>query len=197
MGKYTNYRLSGLGPGNRYLSASEKENIQDWVSDYGYEVFFCSHSNDEPEIMSFCDTSFFAYERIVEGLKNYASLNPDILLELEYACEDDDCYELTRFKGKETEAVERVEFFPPFAKLSIEGENDQLPLIGLEFEEGDSFYVLLQREVSEAELIEIQNNIAATADSVKCCDHKKLIEDLLTAANIGFWTVAPLKVFNV
>ncbi len=44
MGKRTDYDLNGWGPSGRFLSAFEKEEIQDLVFDEGVDDYGCSHS---------------------------------------------------------------------------------------------------------------------------------------------------------
>jgi len=199
MGKYTSYNLRGWGPDGRHLSVSEKEYIQDWVCDYGVNDAICSHSASEDFIMCFDDTSFNAYDTVYNGLKHFARAHPSFLLELEYDCEDDDVHELTRFRGNDDESVRRIEFYPPFVnvKADDEGSPVPIPMIEFRFEEGDTVFALLQRMVSEHEINEIEDSIITYADVVQCQDHEKLVKDVLSSAGIGFWTVAPLKVFNV
>ena len=64
MGKRTDYELYGWGPNGRFLSAFEKEEIQDLVFDEGVDDYGCSHSDNEPEIMSFGSESFYAYDNV-------------------------------------------------------------------------------------------------------------------------------------
>ena len=53
MGKRTDYDLNGWGPSGRFLSAFEKEEIQDLVFDEGVDDYGCRLSDNEPEIRSF------------------------------------------------------------------------------------------------------------------------------------------------
>ena len=121
MGKFTSYSLSAWGPDGRFLSASEKESLQDWVLDEGVTDLGCDHGDDGPFVMSFCDMSLFAYERVERALSGFAGIHPDLLIELEYNCDDDDCHQLIRFKGNDQEEVDRVEYYPAFRRLTMKG----------------------------------------------------------------------------
>ena len=90
MGKRTDYDLRGWGPNGRFLSAFEKEEIQDLVFDEGMDDYGCSSRDNEPEIMSFGSEYYGAYEDVRKALSGYAHRNPEVLLELKYDCDDDD-----------------------------------------------------------------------------------------------------------
>ena len=109
MGKRTDYDLRGWGPNGRFLSAFEKEEIQDLVFDEGVDDYGCNHGATEPDIMSFGSDCFGAYDDVRKALSGYASRNPEMLLELEYTCEDDHVHQLIRFKGDEVEEHDRIE----------------------------------------------------------------------------------------
>ena len=126
MGFFTSYDLRGWGPDGRFLSASEKEEIQDFVFDEGVEDCGCSHFDRDEHIVSFCDTSFHAYDNVTNALRDYAGRHPNMLLELEFSSEAED-HQLIRFKGDDTEAIERVEFFPPFRRLTRREDDNSLP----------------------------------------------------------------------
>ena len=80
MGKRTDYDLRGWGPNGRFLSAFEKEEIQDLLFDEGMDDYGCSSRDNEPEIMSFGSEYYGAYEDVRKALSGYAHRNPEVLL---------------------------------------------------------------------------------------------------------------------
>lgn len=118
MGMYTAYTLCAWGPGGRHLSTTEKEVLQDWIFDEGVEDCGCDKRNDTPLVMSFCDTSFHAYERVREALSSWAVINPEWTLQLEYDCEDADAHQLIRFRDNDVEEVDRVTYYPEFKRIT-------------------------------------------------------------------------------
>ena len=141
MGKRTDYELYGWGPNGRFLSAFEKEEIQDLVFDEGVDDYGCNHGATEPDIMSFGSDYFGAYDDVRKALSGYASRNPEVLLELEYTCEDDHVHQLIRFKGDEVEEHDRIEIYPPFIHLTLSDDVNPLPVLEFHFDSIDGVTV--------------------------------------------------------
>lgn len=196
MGFFTSYDLRGWGPDGRFLSASEKEEIQNFVFDEGVEDCGCSHSDRDEHIMSFCDTSFHAYDDVTNVLRDYAGLHPDFLLELEYSSEAED-HQLIRFKGDDAEIKDRVEFFPPFSRLARREDDNSLPI--LEFQMNDkSIMVLVDRAMSTEGLDAIEDSVMSYCDnSAPNPKPEQLIHDVLSAANVSYWFLKPDRTFLV
>ena len=120
MGALSNFSVNGYGKNGRFLSASEKEALQDWLIDDGMDDYFCSARNDEAAVVWFSDTSFHAYDNVCSSLESFTKIHPEIVVEVEYAGIDDDDYKRMRFKSGNIEVVDRVEYYPPFTKILID-----------------------------------------------------------------------------
>ena len=202
MGKRTDYDLSGWGPNGRFLSAFEKEEIQDLLFDEGVDDYGCSHSANEPEIMSFGSESFGAYDDVRKALSGYARRNPEMLLELEYSCEDDNEHQLIRLKGDEIEEHDRIETYPPFTRLTLPDEANLLPVLRFHYDSIDgspetSILVLLTCCPSADKLKELEDSISSYIESVPAWGFEQLIHDVLSAENIGHWILAPTHTFHI
>ena len=201
MGKHTDYDLRGWKPNGGYLSAFEKEEIQDMLFDEGVDDYGCSHKNDEPEIMSFSGESFFTYDNVRKALSGYARSNPTILLELEYACEDDNDHQMIRFRGNEFEEYNRFEAYPAFFRLTLPNETNQLPVLEFHFESTDdrpdsTILVLLESKPTEDMLLELEDSISSYTEK-PAWEYEQMIHDTLAAEGIGHWIIKPVYTFNV
>lgn len=202
MGKRTDYDLCGWGPNGRFLSAFEKEEIQDIVFDEGVDDYGCNHGATDPEIMSFGSEYFGAYDDVRKALSSYAIRNPEMLLELEYTCEDDHVHQLIRFKGDEVEEHDRFEAYPPFVKLTFNGDDNPLPVIEFNYEAVDdepaaSILVLLDHYPDKDELSTLEDSISSYIDSVPAYGYEQMIHDVLSADGIGHWILKPTHTFNI
>lgn len=201
MSFFTSYDLRGWGPSGRFLSAFEKEEIQDYVLDEGVEDCGCSHSDSDEYIMSFCDTSFHAYDNVRKALSDYASRRPDFLLELDFASEAED-HQRIRFRGDDVEELDRMEFYPPFVKLTR--KDDDAPLHVLEFnfastcrDEEKRVLVLLGRRLLLDELKALEDSIASYDGRMENYSPVEMIDDVLNAEHIDHWIVKPLHSFTI
>lgn len=202
MGKRTDYDLRGWGPNGRFLSAFEKEEIQDLVFDEGMDDYGCSSRDNEPEIMSFGSEYYGAYEDVQKALSDYAHRNPEVLLELKYDCDDDDEHQLIRFKGDEVEEHNRFETFPSFVKLTSNGDSNPLPVIEFNFEAVDdepaaSILVLLDHCPDKDTLAALEDSISSYIDSIPAYGYEQLIHDVLWVDGIGHWILKPTHTFNI
>ena len=202
MGKRTDYDLSGWGPDGRPLSAFEKEEIQDLVFDEGVDDYGCNHGATEPEIMSFGSDYFGAYDGVRKALSSYASRNPEMLLELEYTCEDDHVHQMIRFKGDEVEEHDRIETYPPFSRLVLPDETNPLPVLEFHFDSIDgspeaSILVLLESELPMDVIERLEDSISSFTDSVPAWSFEHLIHDVLSAEGIGHWILSPMHTFRI
>ena len=202
MGKRTDYELYGRGPNGRFLSAFEKEEIQDLVFDEGVDDYGCNHGATEPDIMSFGSDYFGAYDDVRKALSGYASRNPEMLLELEYTCEDDHVHQLIRFKGDEVEEHDRIETYPPFIHLTLSDEANPLPVLEFHFDSIDggsetSILVLLESEPSSDTVGELEDSISSYTESVPTWSFEQLIHDVLSAADISHWIITPRHTFHI
>ncbi len=57
------------------------------------------------------------------------AVTADILLELEYTCEDDNEHQMIRFRGDAVEEHDRIETYPPFIHLTLPDEANPLPVL--------------------------------------------------------------------
>lgn len=204
MGEYTNFRLNGWGSGDRFLSASEKEEIQDFLFDeeVGMYNYGQSHDNSDPWIMDFGGQSYFTYQDVEDAISNYAKRNPDIILELEYDCEDDDEHLRIRFKGDDLEVRNRVEAFFPFSRLTTPDDRRELPALRFHFapsngEKDSSVLVLLDSALTDTQTDELEDSIASYIESVPEYDPHQLVRDVLTSANVTYCTVSPKHTFDI
>ncbi|MBQ8962474.1 MAG: hypothetical protein IJV04_06385 [Lachnospiraceae bacterium] len=202
MGKRTDYDLSGWGPNGRFLSAFEKEEIQDLVFDEGVDDYGCNHSAIEPEIMSFGSDYFGAYDDVRKALSGYASRNPEMLLELEYICEDDHVHQMIRFKGNEVEEHDRIEAYPPFSRLVLPNEANPLPVLEFHFDSIDgspetSILVLLASELPMDVIERLEDSISSFTDNVSAWSFEQLIHDVLSADGIGHWILKPTHTIGI
>lgn len=202
MGKRTDYDLNGWGPSGRFLSAFEKEEIQDLVFDEGVDDYGCSHSDNEPEIMSFGSESFNAYDDVRKALSGYARRNPDMLLELEYTCEDDNEHQMIRFKGDAVEEHDRIETYPPFIHLTLPDEANPLPVLEFHFNSIDdspdsTILVLLESEPTADTIGALEDSISSYTESVPAWRFEQLIHDVLSAADISHWIITPTHTFHI
>ena len=202
MGKRTDYDLNGWGPSGRFLSAFEKEEIQDLVFDEGVDDYGCSHSDNEPEIMSFGSESFYAYDNVRKALSGYARRNPDMLLELEYTCEDDNEHQMIRFKGDAVEEHDRIETYPPFIHLTLPDEANPLPVLEFHFDSivgspDSTILVLLESEPTADTIGMLEDSISSYTESVPAWSFEQLIHDVLSAADISHWIITPTHTFHI
>ena len=196
MGFFTSYELRGWGPSGRFLSASEKEEIQDYVFDEGVEDCGCSHSNMDEYIMSFCDTSFHAYDRVRNALADYVSRRPGFLLELDFSSEAED-HERIRFKGDEVEESDRIELFPPFVILARKNDESPLPVLEFNFAPETHILVLIGRHLRPDELEKLEDSIASYCDGILPCNSDQLIHDVLSSEGINHWILKPSHSFAI
>ena len=202
MGKHTDYELCGWGPNGRYLSAFEKEEIQDLVFDEGVDDYGCNHGATEPEIMSFGSDCFGAYDDIRKALSDYASRNPEVLLELEYICEDDRVHQLIRFKGDKVEEHDRIEAYPPFSRLVLPDEDNPLPVLEFHFDSiggspRTSILVLLEGELPMDVIGRLEDSISSYTDSVPAWGFEQLVHDVLSAEGVSHWILSPTHTFHI
>lgn len=201
MGFFTSYDLRGWGPSGRFLSAFEKEEIQDYVFDEGVEDCGCSHSNTDEHIMSFCDSSYHAYDRVRNALTDFASRRPGFLLELDFSSEAED-HERIRFKGNEVEELTRIELFPPFVKLTRKDDESPLPVLEFNFSPvcGNNeahILVLLDRRLYPSELEKLEDRIAFYCDGILPCNPDQLIHDVFSSEGINHLILKPSHSFTI
>ena len=202
MGKRTDYDLRGWGPSGRFLSAFEKEEIQNLVIGEGVDDYGCSGSDDEPEIMSFGSESINAYDDVRKALSGYARLNPDMLLELEYACEEDNDHHLIRFKGDAVEEHDRIETYLPFTHLTLPDATYPLPVLEFHFDSIDgspdsTILVLLESELTAVTIDALEDSISSYTESVPVWGYEQLVHDVLSAADISHWIITPTHTFHI
>lgn len=202
MGKSSFFELSGWKAGGGNLPVKAKHEIQDIVFETEVEDYGTSCTEQDPFIMSFGDESFSAYENVTRALADYAESHPDVLLDLHYECEEVNDYHNIRFQGLECEEYDRVVFFPPFVKLTFNGDDNPLPVIEFNFEAIDdepaaSILVLLDRCPDKDKLAALEDSISSYIDSVPAYGYEQLIHDVLSADGIGHWILKPTHTFNI
>ena len=170
--------------------------------DEGVDDYGCSHSDNEPEIMSFGSDSFNAYDDVRKALSGYARRNPDMLLELEYTCEDDNEHQLIRFKGDAVEEHDRIETYPPFIHLTLLDEANPLPVLEFHFDSIDgspdsTILVLLESEPTADTIGMLEDSISSYTESVPAWSFEQLIHDVLSAADISHWIITPTHTFHI
>ena len=202
MGFFTNYNLSGRGPSNRFLSASEKEFIQDLIFDYGVDDLGTSHSPDDSFIMSFADTSFGAYGNVRGMLTDYTRGNPGVTLDLEYA-DEAELHQILRFRDGEVEEIPRVEFYAPFTKLTLPDDDDnRMPVLSFRFmsRRGSmvtQLLVLYDGWLSNEKIREIEDGVAALAERRQNNSYEQFVHDVLNGAGVVHWIIKPRHTFEV
>lgn len=109
--------------GERYLNMEKKKELQEYILDELVEEHGKSEFEDEAWIMDFGYTYPWEADRIYGAIEIYASLHPDILLEIEYINDTEGQQEKTRYLGNEKEKREQIRYYRPFTKLK--GKDDQ------------------------------------------------------------------------
>lgn len=201
MSFFTSYDLRGWGPSGRFLSAFEKEEIQDYVFDEGVEDCGCSHSNADEHIMSFCDSSHHAYSNVRNAISDYASRHSEFLFELEYASEAGD-HQKIRFRGNEIEGLDRIEMFPPFVKLTrIDDDNSPyiLEFIFTSARRADEIHIfaLLNRPLSANALEALEDSVVSYDESVGNYTPVEMVDDILNSEHIDHLIIKPSYSFTI
>ncbi len=119
MGRLCDYKLRGWGAEGKPISEELTEEIFDILDELGTED--CSSENGEAEsyITAFRSERAGASGEVDDALKDFSVKYPDVLLELEFLCRDEDILSCTRYKNGEVEAVDAIITFPPFQKLLL------------------------------------------------------------------------------
>ena len=104
--------------GERHLAMEEKKELQNYILGELVEIHDKSEYEDEAWVMDFGYTYPWEAERIYGAIEIYASLHPDILIEVEYISDEEGLQEKTRYLGKEKEKREQIRYYRPFTKLT-------------------------------------------------------------------------------
>ncbi len=119
MGRLCDYKLHGWDAEGKPLSEELTEEIFDILDEIGAEDCGSESGEAENYITAFLSERDGASGEVDDALKDFSMKHPDVLLELEFLCRDEDIHSRSRYKNGEMEAVDALITFPPFQKLQL------------------------------------------------------------------------------
>ena len=117
MSRYCNYELCGWDASGSPLSNTLVYELDEILEEIGAEDCGSGITEGCPYITSFSTEAQGASDDVDQALLSFSQAHPDILLELEYVCSDEEIHSKTRFMNGMTETVDAVVYFPPFDTL--------------------------------------------------------------------------------
>lgn len=119
MGIIYDYELHGWDAGGKPLSEDLTEDILNILDQIGTDECTISPVMKDSFITKYQSVNQGASGEVDDALKDFCAKHPDVLLQMEYLCQDNGFHSRTRYKNGETEEVEAVVTFPPFQKLLL------------------------------------------------------------------------------
>ena len=119
MSRLCNYDLCGWDSSGRPLSNALIYKLDEILDRLGAEDCGSGITEGCPYITSFSTEAQGASDEVEQALLSFSQAHPDILLELEYVCLDEEIHSKTRYMNGMTETVDAVVSFPPFDTLHI------------------------------------------------------------------------------
>ncbi len=119
MSRFCEYELEGWHAEGKPLSEELTEEIFEILDEIGTDDCTNEPITKGAYITTFQSERNSASGEVDDALKDFSVKYPDVLLELEFLCRDEDILSRTRYKNGEVEAVDAIITFPPFQKLLL------------------------------------------------------------------------------
>lgn len=119
MSRYCCYELRGWEADGNPLSSTTRDEVESLLDELDVDDVNSIVPNDSPCIASFTTQTQCAAGNVHDALTAFASSHPNLLLELEFLCQEDDIHSRIRFQNDKSETVDAFVSFPPFQALLV------------------------------------------------------------------------------
>lgn len=119
MGIIYDYELHGWDADGKPLSKNLTEDILNILDQIGTDECTIAPVMHDSFITKYQSVGQGASGEVDDALKVFSAKHPDVLLQMEFLCQDNGVHSRTRYKNGEIEEVEAIITFPPFQKLLL------------------------------------------------------------------------------
>lgn len=119
MSRYCCYELRGWEADGNPLSSTTRDEVESLLDELDVDDINTIVPDDSSCIASFTTQTQCAAGNVHDALSAFASSHPNLLLELEFLCQEDDIHSRIRFQNEQSETVDAVVVFPPFQTLHV------------------------------------------------------------------------------